>query len=74
MSALAEGSVEDRVDIYMSVYGESGEIRLVECEQESPSEIVAIVQSKLSLVRQRFEIICESTPPQKIIVVNIYDV
>jgi hypothetical protein len=70
-SALADGGVDARVEVYLSVHEEAGKIRLSEIEQDSENEIVAVVQSKLSLAWHRLEITRESTPPHKILVVNI---
>ncbi len=41
----------------MSIFEESGEIRMVSFEHDSDSELVAIIQSRQALTRQRFEII-----------------
>ena len=73
-SALTEGGVEPRVDVYQSVYSESGALRLINLEQTGENALVAIVQSMSSPLRQRFEIMREPTPPHKIQVVNIEDV
>ena len=43
------------------------------CERSNDHDLVAIVQSRASLSRQRFEIIRETGEPHKILVVNIDD-
>lgn len=70
-SALDERGVHTRVDVYMSVYEELGESRLIDLQVNSTTEIIAIVQSTHSMTRQRFEIVLERAEPHKILVVNI---
>jgi len=70
-SALDERGVHTRVDVYMSVYEELGESRLIDLQVNSTTEIIAIIQSTHSMTRQRFELILERAEPHKILVVNI---
>jgi len=73
-SALADGGVDQRVDVYMSVHEEGGECRVVSFDTSSDGDIVALVQSRLSLARQRMQIVREQSPPRKILLVNIDEV
>ncbi len=69
-SALAEGSVAARVEVYMDIHEATGEMRVVTSDVGDEGEIVVILQTRLSLDRQRFEII-RNTNSHKIDQVNI---
>ena len=73
-SALADGGVDSRVDVYMSVHEEGGECRVVSRDTTPDGDLIALVQSRLALARQRFQIVREQRPPHKILMVNIDEV
>jgi DNA repair exonuclease SbcCD ATPase subunit len=70
-SALAERSIKDRVDVYLSFHDEAGEVALCHIDESGGEEIVAVVQETDSPQRHRFMITLDPTPPHKIYVVNI---
>jgi hypothetical protein len=73
-AALNDGGVDLRVDVYMSVHEEGGECRMVSVDTTPDGDLVVLVQSRLSLNRQRMEIVRDQKPPHKILLVNIDEV
>ena len=70
-SALAEGDVETRVEVFMDVHESTGEMRVAISDEGDEGEIVLILQTRRSLDRQRFVITLDTQPPNKIVRVNI---
>jgi chromosome segregation ATPase len=70
-SALTEGDIETRVEVFMDVHESTGEMRVVTSDEGDDGEIVVILQSRRSLDRQRFVIIRDNNAPHKIVRVNI---
>jgi len=71
MSALTEGDVETRVEVFMDVHEATGEMRVVNSAEGDEGEIVLVLQTRRSLDRQRFVITLDTDPPHKIVRVNI---
>ena len=70
-SALTEGDIESRVEVFMDVHETTGEMRVVTSDEGDEGEIVVILQTRRSLDRQRFVITRDTDPPHKIVRVNI---
>ncbi len=71
VSALTEGDVETRVEVFMEVHEATGEMRVVTSEEGDEGEIVLVLQTRRSLDRQRFVITRDTDPPHRIVRVSI---
>ncbi len=70
-STLAERSVEDRIEVYMSFNDEAGEVELHCIEESSAEEIVAVVRERATLELHRLGFELDPAPPHKIMIVTI---
>ena len=70
-STLAEKSIDDRIEVYMSFHDEAGEIELQCIEESSAEEIVAVVRERATLELHRLGFELDPAPPHKIMIVNI---